>query len=91
MVALGNPLRVDAILTDDSDSFVFGASIVLRMYVLRVIPEIITDLICSRSEDNENYETSRYSAFDILTVLGLSREDFILIAILAGGDYSVSH
>jgi hypothetical protein len=43
----------------------------------------------SRSEDNENYEASRYSAFDISQVLGLSREDFILIAILAGGDYSV--
>ncbi|KAJ7092238.1 PIN domain-like protein, partial [Mycena epipterygia] len=91
MVTFGNPLRVDAILTDDSDSFVFGASIVLRMYVLvhpLLIPKIITDLICSRSEDNENYEASRYSAFDILTVLGLSQEDFILIAILAGGDYS---
>ncbi|KAJ7095625.1 PIN domain-like protein [Mycena epipterygia] len=66
------PVRVDAILTDDSDSFVFGAIDVLRI----------------RSEDNENYEASRYSASDIFTKLGLSREDFILIAILAGGDYS---
>ncbi|KAJ7875906.1 PIN domain-like protein [Mycena olivaceomarginata] len=31
MTASGIPLRVDAILTDDSDSFVFGASVVLRM------------------------------------------------------------
>ncbi|KAJ7318434.1 PIN domain-like protein [Mycena albidolilacea] len=66
------PASVDAILTDDSDSFVFGANVVLRI----------------RSEDNENYEASRYSAFDISQVLGLSRDDFILIAILAGGDYS---
>ncbi|KAJ6595985.1 PIN domain-like protein, partial [Mycena sp. CBHHK59/15] len=73
LAAMSNANVVDAILTDDSDSFVFGASIVLRI----------------RSEDNENYEASRYSAFDIASVLGLSREDFILIALLAGGDYSV--
>jgi hypothetical protein len=34
MTTNGIPLWVDAILTDDSDSFVFGASLVLRMYVL---------------------------------------------------------
>ncbi|KAF8211844.1 PIN domain-like protein [Mycena galopus ATCC 62051] len=72
MTATGIPVSVDAILTDDSDSFVFGANTVLRI----------------RSEDNENYEASRYSAHDIAQVLGLSHEDFILIAILAGGDYS---
>ncbi|KAJ7767356.1 PIN domain-like protein [Mycena olivaceomarginata] len=33
-------------------------------------------------------KASRYSSFDISTVLGLSREDLVLIAILAGGDYS---
>ncbi|KAJ7872008.1 PIN domain-like protein [Mycena olivaceomarginata] len=71
MTTSGVPASVDAILTDDSDSFVFGANVVLRI----------------RSEDNENYEASRYSAFDISQVLGLSWEDFILIAILAGGDY----
>ncbi|KAJ7887588.1 PIN domain-like protein [Mycena olivaceomarginata] len=73
MTASGIPLRVDAILTDDSDSFVFGASVVLRI----------------RSEDNANYEASRYSAFDIATMLGLSRDDLVLVAILAGGDYSL--
>ncbi|KAJ6464171.1 PIN domain-like protein [Mycena vitilis] len=72
MTTTGVPLRVDAMLTDDSDSFVFGADVVLRI----------------RSEDNENYEASRYSAFDISAIMGLSRDDFILIAVLAGGDYS---
>ncbi|KAJ7222390.1 PIN domain-like protein [Mycena pura] len=72
MSVTGRPIRVDAILTDDADSFVFGASVILRI----------------RSEDNENYQASRYSAFDISQSLGLTREDFILIAILAGGDYS---
>ncbi|KAJ7799083.1 hypothetical protein B0H14DRAFT_3778757, partial [Mycena olivaceomarginata] len=72
MTTNGVPVRVDAILTDDSDSFVFGASVVLRI----------------RSEDNENFEASRYSAFDISTMLGLTRDDFVLIALLAGGDYS---
>ncbi|KAF8170851.1 PIN domain-like protein [Mycena galopus ATCC 62051] len=67
----GIPLRVDTVLTDDSDVFVFGATDVLRI----------------RSEDNTNYEASLYSASDISTVLGLSSCDFILIAIMAGGDY----
>jgi hypothetical protein len=31
MTITGIPVRVDAILTDDSDSFVFGAATVLRM------------------------------------------------------------
>jgi hypothetical protein len=43
----------------------------------------------SRSEDNENYEASRYSSADISAVLELSHEDLIFIAVLAGGDYSV--
>ncbi|KAJ7093974.1 PIN domain-like protein [Mycena belliarum] len=72
MTTSGIPVRIDAILTDDSDAFVFGASVVLRI----------------RSEDNDHFEASRYSAHDIATVLGLSREGLILIAILAGGDYS---
>jgi 5'-3' exonuclease len=37
MTASGIPLRVDAILTDDSDSFVFGASVVLRMCVFTIL------------------------------------------------------
>ncbi|KAF7378200.1 PIN domain-like protein [Mycena sanguinolenta] len=49
MSSIGVPVSVDAILTDDSDSFVFGAGVVLRI----------------RSEDNESYSASRYSAFDI--------------------------
>ncbi|KAJ6481387.1 PIN domain-like protein, partial [Mycena vulgaris] len=72
MTTTGIPVRVDAILTDDSDSFVFGATAVLRI----------------RSEDNEEYEASLYSAHDISEVLGLHHDDFVLIAILAGGDYS---
>lgn len=31
MTTSGIPFRIDAILTDDSDSFVFGAETVLRM------------------------------------------------------------
>ncbi|KAK6981426.1 PIN domain-like protein [Favolaschia claudopus] len=72
MTSSGIPCRIDAILTDDSDAFVFGAEIVLRI----------------RSEDNDNYSASRYSAFDITQQLGLTRYDLILIALLAGGDYS---
>jgi hypothetical protein len=33
MTSDGVPVRVDAILTDDSDAFVFGATDVLRMFV----------------------------------------------------------
>ncbi|KAK6966996.1 hypothetical protein R3P38DRAFT_2672393 [Favolaschia claudopus] len=73
-LALATPprSRPTTILTDDSDAFVFGAEVVLRI----------------RSEDNDNYSASRYSAFDITQQLGLTRYDLILIALLAGGDYS---
>ncbi|KAJ7828445.1 hypothetical protein B0H14DRAFT_3718759 [Mycena olivaceomarginata] len=69
MTTNGVPVRVDAIITDDSDSFVFGASVVLRM-IMRISRPRAT------------------SAFDISTMLGLTRDDFVLIALLAGGDYS---
>ncbi|KAJ7908581.1 hypothetical protein B0H13DRAFT_1878506 [Mycena leptocephala] len=56
---------------------------------IRVLPANRRVLFCEciRSEDNEIYKASRYSAFDIDQVLGLSREDFILIALLAGRDH----
>lgn len=37
MTSEGVPVRVDAILTDDSDAFVFGATDVLRMCVAYVL------------------------------------------------------
>jgi hypothetical protein len=92
MSANGNPFRIDAILTDDSDSFVFSTSIVLRMYAHDSLFILIYPPHCHdrRSEDNENYEASRYSVSDITTMLGITREDLILLAILLGGDYSAS-
>ncbi|KAJ7619593.1 PIN domain-like protein [Roridomyces roridus] len=72
MNVAGTPASIDAILTDDSDAFVFGASTVLRI----------------RTEDNKAFEASQYSANDISTRLGLDRDGLILIALLAGGDYS---
>jgi hypothetical protein len=44
MTTDGVPVRVDAILTDDSDSFVFGASVVLRMYVYTALSIRFTNL-----------------------------------------------
>ncbi|KAJ7651099.1 PIN domain-like protein [Roridomyces roridus] len=72
MNVIGTPASIDAVLTDDSDAFVFGASTVLRI----------------RTEDNKAFEASLYSANDVSTVLGLDRDGLILIALLAGGDYS---
>jgi hypothetical protein len=37
MTSNGVPVRVDAILTDDSDAFVFGATDVLRMCIAYVL------------------------------------------------------
>jgi 5'-3' exonuclease len=92
MSADRNPFCIDAILTDDSNSFVFGASIVLRMYAHDSLFILIYPTHCHdrRSKDNENYEASWYSASDITTMLGITREDLILLASLSGGDYLAS-
>ncbi|KAJ7236087.1 PIN domain-like protein [Mycena haematopus] len=84
MTTTGVPVSVDAILTDDSDSFVFGADVVLRI----------------RSEDNENYEASLailaggdYSdglaQCGVATAIGLARAGLgkQLIAGLSGKSY----
>ncbi|KAJ6523149.1 PIN domain-like protein, partial [Mycena sp. CBHHK59/15] len=74
LAAMSNANVVDAILTDDSDSFVFGASIVLRMYVTPAPQFFNANLI-------------QYAAAP--RTMKTTRQDFILIALLAGGDYSV--
>ncbi|KAF8228009.1 PIN domain-like protein [Tricholoma matsutake] len=64
---------IDAVFTDDSDVFVFGAS-----NVLQVVPG-----------DSKDHQVIVYNQESICE-LGFCQEDFILIALLAGGDYSVS-
>ncbi|KAF8889492.1 PIN domain-like protein, partial [Mucidula mucida] len=66
---------IDAVLTEDSDTFVFGA------------PRVICILIDIHSREISDH------AIDVTVFedVDLTREQFVFIAILAGGDYSVSY
>ncbi|KAF7308878.1 hypothetical protein MKEN_01088100 [Mycena kentingensis (nom. inval.)] len=70
MTTVGVPVRVDAVVTEDVDAFMFGA----------------TDIVRIHKFDNR-FKASIYSIADAECKLGLGRDDFVLIALLAGGDY----
>ncbi|KAF7321721.1 XPGI domain-containing protein [Mycena kentingensis (nom. inval.)] len=70
MTTAGVPVRVDAVVTEDVDALMFGATNIVRIH----------------SFDNR-FKASLYSIADAETKLGLGRDDFVLVALLAGGDY----
>ncbi|KAH9481588.1 Flap endonuclease GEN-like protein 1 [Psilocybe cubensis] len=63
---------LDAVLTEDSDSIVFGTTTVLR------IDEDVSD----------DEQVVVYRSSDILQALQMNSEDMVLIALLVGGDYN---
>lgn len=65
---------IDAVWTEDSDVFVFGAARIFR---------VLTD-------DRDTFEATIYTSFNISnhTEIGLTHDDLIFVALLAGGDYS---
>lgn len=66
---------IDAILTEDIDTFLFGARTVLRRQPKsKTLSDVVEyDFGCVASHPK----------------IGLSRGDFLLIALLCGGDYGV--
>jgi Holliday junction resolvase YEN1 len=66
---------VDAVWTEDGDTFMFGASTVIRFYYKR-----------ENTKSKTHFRLFRYQ--DIVNrVSGLDREGFVLYSILSGGDY----
>uniref|UniRef100_A0A8H7XM35 XPG-I domain-containing protein n=1 Tax=Psilocybe cubensis TaxID=181762 RepID=A0A8H7XM35_PSICU len=64
---------LDAVITSDSDVFVFGATTVYRTIPAKT----------RRFED----EIAVYTAENISNVIGLTKKGLILVALLCGGDY----
>ncbi|EJD42038.1 PIN domain-like protein, partial [Auricularia subglabra TFB-10046 SS5] len=68
---------IDAILSDDVDTFLFGASLVIRKYVVVVRGRADGNHVkCYRADDLRTHED-----------IALTQGGLILIALLSGGDY----
>ncbi|KAF7291086.1 Flap endonuclease GEN 1 [Mycena kentingensis (nom. inval.)] len=67
---LNKSANIDAIITTDSDAFVFGGICVLQMNGSKVFEEI-----------------SVYEATNLASSVGLDAVGFLLVALMAGGDY----
>lgn len=83
---------LDAVVTDDADIFVFGASCVVRNRSVACIDfsQIIEQMVSSTIFKGDRDAIQLYKADHDAT--GLTRGDFILMALLIGGDYDrVSH
>ena len=63
---------VDAVVSDDSDCFCYGAKTVLRNF----------------STDPKNFSVTRCSARRLREELGLSRQRLVVMALLLGSDYN---
>ena len=63
---------VDAVVSDDSDCFCYGAKTVLRNF----------------STDPKNFSVSRCTAARLRTELGLSRQRLVVMALVLGSDFN---
>ena len=64
---------MDAVVSDDSDAFCYGAKTVLRNF----------------STDPKSFSVSRYSSSRLRTEVGLSRQRMVIMALLLGCDYNL--
>ncbi|KAI0341275.1 hypothetical protein BDW22DRAFT_343822 [Trametopsis cervina] len=80
---------IDAVLTDDVDTLVFGATLVIRNQSKNLTGNRAHDLNNADGRDDKNH-TMTFAAEDIRSnpKVNLTQEGLILIALLSGGDYS---
>ena len=64
---------MDAVVSDDSDAFCYGAKTVLRNF----------------STDPKSFSVSRYASSRLRTEVGLSRQRMVIMALLLGCDYNL--
>ena len=64
---------MDAVVSDDSDAFCYGAKTVLRNF----------------STDPKSFSVSRYSSTRLRAEVGLSRHRMVIMALLLGCDYNL--
>lgn len=79
---------IDAIMTDDSDAFLFGARTVIRNRSAKVLKEYAKYFNGKR--DDEHVYTFHVDDFIRKDGVPLTRGSFMLMGLLSGGDYSVS-
>ena len=63
----------DAVVSDDSDCFCYGAKTVLRNF----------------STDPKSFSVSQYTSSRLQTEVGLSRQRMVVMALLLGCDYNL--
>lgn len=83
---------IDAVLTDDSDVFVFGAQTVIRKCVpdFFVLAFIFLKSLSSTYHDNHSKITIfRARDIDDHASVQLTQGGFLLVALLCGGDYDM--
>ncbi|KAK4048061.1 hypothetical protein OIO90_005962 [Microbotryomycetes sp. JL221] len=97
LAAMNQRGDIDAVLTDDVDSMLFGANMVLRHNSIALSGNInvSTDMAphyCQDAPDGLPYDKSTsyriYERDQINELCGLSRNDLILIGLLQGADYA---
>jgi len=71
--ALNRAGLVDAVVSDDSDCFCYGAKTVLRNF----------------STDPKSFSVSQYTSSKLRTDVGLSRQRMVIMALLLGCDYNL--
>ena len=69
---------VDAVFSDDGDTFMFGASVVLRNWTAEG----------KTGSHHGRTHVNLHSADDLVNRFGLHREGFVTMAMMSGGDYS---
>lgn len=69
--------RIGAIITDDTDALVFGASAILKMLSIKIV-NILRDIFynfCSKQVDT----TIKYSIHDVLLILNMEKLEILLV------------
>ncbi|VDB85331.1 unnamed protein product [Peniophora sp. CBMAI 1063] len=81
--------QIDAVLSDDVDTFLFGATMVVRNWSNTLSANIAHPVLNSDGRDDKEH-SHIYKASDILhhSQIQLTRGGMILIGLLSGGDYS---
>ncbi|KAF7795201.1 hypothetical protein EIP86_006351 [Pleurotus ostreatoroseus] len=77
---------IDLVLTDDVDTFLFGAKMLMRNCNNTLSANRSAPVLNSAGRDDGNH-TMTYHADDILEKTGLTHGGLILVALLSGGDY----
>ncbi|KAF8349182.1 PIN domain-like protein [Amanita rubescens] len=80
---------IDAVLSDDVDNFLFGATTVIRNLSNNLSGNRANPILNSEGRDDKNH-TGLYRALTIRShsSISLTRGGFVLIGLLSGGDYA---